>query len=97
MLGAIETGCRSNEENSILSDTELLARFKNQRDEPAFAQFVDRHAAMVLGICHRLLGTGRMPRMHFRRRSLSWRCACGVMSHLRSPQIGSMSWQDGPR
>jgi len=56
MLGAIETGCRSNEENSILSDTELLARFKNQRDEPAFAQFVDRHAAMVLGICHRLLG-----------------------------------------
>jgi len=56
MLGAIETGCRSNEENSILSDTELLARFKNQRDEPAFAQFVDRHAAMVLAICRRLLG-----------------------------------------
>lgn len=44
------------EEINIHSDAELLARFKKDRDEPAFAEFVDRHAAMVMGTCRRLLG-----------------------------------------
>ena len=34
-------------------DRALLARFAEERDEPAFAQLVRRHGAMVLGVCRR--------------------------------------------
>jgi len=42
-----------------LSDAELLERFVAGRDEDAeaaFAALVDRHGAMVLGVCRRVLG-----------------------------------------
>lgn len=55
MPNAGQTLARCEKESSIPSDAELLARFKKDRDEPAFAEFVDRHAAMVMGICRRLL------------------------------------------
>jgi hypothetical protein len=38
-----------------LSDCALLDRFIAERDEAAFAGLVERHAAMVLGICRRAL------------------------------------------
>src|SRR5919199_1771899 len=39
-----------------LSDAELLERFRSGREEAAFALLVQRHGAMVLGVCRRLLG-----------------------------------------
>ncbi len=42
-----------------LSDTELLQQFVAGADESAeaaFAALVDRHGAMVLGVCRRVLG-----------------------------------------
>jgi DNA-directed RNA polymerase specialized sigma24 family protein len=38
------------------SDTTLLARWLEQRDEDASAQLVARHGPMVLGVCRRVLG-----------------------------------------
>jgi RNA polymerase sigma factor (sigma-70 family) len=38
-----------------LSDADLLERFRSERDESAFAVLVERHGAMVLGICRRVL------------------------------------------
>ncbi len=36
-------------------DRELAARFAGANDEGAFAELVDRHGAMVMGVCRRLL------------------------------------------
>jgi RNA polymerase sigma factor (sigma-70 family) len=38
-----------------LSDRQLLHRFARQHDENAFAVLVRRHAALVLGVCQRIL------------------------------------------
>jgi RNA polymerase sigma factor (sigma-70 family) len=38
------------------SDAVLLARWREQRDEAAFAELVARHGPMVLGVCRRVLG-----------------------------------------
>lgn len=37
------------------SDGQLLERFAAQREESAFAQLVERHGPMVLGVCRRVL------------------------------------------
>jgi RNA polymerase sigma factor (sigma-70 family) len=37
------------------SDGELLARFARSRDEEAFARLMERHGAMVLAVCRRVL------------------------------------------
>src|SRR6516162_8072841 len=39
-----------------LSDAALLSRFTKNRDESAFAALVDRHGALVLHVCQRVLG-----------------------------------------
>src|SRR5262249_6803643 len=39
-----------------LTDRELLGRFADHGDEPAFAELVRRHGPMALGVCRRLLG-----------------------------------------
>src|SRR5262245_3134576 len=36
-------------------DAELLTRFRQSRDEAAFAQLAERHGPMVLGVCRRML------------------------------------------
>ncbi|HEY7156775.1 MAG TPA: sigma factor, partial [Gemmataceae bacterium] len=38
------------------SDAILLARWRERRDEDAFAEMVARHGPMVLGVCRRVLG-----------------------------------------
>ncbi|HWG44724.1 MAG TPA: sigma-70 family RNA polymerase sigma factor, partial [Gemmataceae bacterium] len=38
------------------SDAALLTRWRDQRDEAAFAALVTRHGPMVLGVCRRVLG-----------------------------------------
>lgn len=38
------------------TDAELLQRFVRERDESAFADLMDRHGPMVLGVCRRMLG-----------------------------------------
>jgi RNA polymerase sigma factor (sigma-70 family) len=38
-----------------LTDAQLLERFADGRDEPAFAALMVRHGPMVLGVCRRLL------------------------------------------
>src|SRR5271165_6929871 len=48
--------CRRYQSADALGDGELLQRFHRDRDETAFAVLVDRHAALVLGVCHRVLG-----------------------------------------
>jgi RNA polymerase sigma factor (sigma-70 family) len=42
---------------AALSDGELLGRYAEAGDQAAFAAVVDRHAAMVLGVCRRLLSS----------------------------------------
>src|SRR4051812_34953982 len=42
-------------EADALTDRELLRRFVERRDEPAFAALVRRHGPMVLGVCRRIL------------------------------------------
>ena len=37
------------------SDAQLLRRYSESRDEPAFTELVRRHGPMVLGVCRRLL------------------------------------------
>ena len=39
-----------------ISDAVLLSRWRDQRDEAAFAALMARHGPMVLGLCRRLLG-----------------------------------------
>src|SRR5579884_2729851 len=37
-------------------DTSLLERFVARRDEAAFAEVLERHGSLVLGVCRRVLG-----------------------------------------
>jgi RNA polymerase sigma factor (sigma-70 family) len=37
-------------------DADLLARFADRRDEPAFRELVRRHGPLVLGVCRRVAG-----------------------------------------
>jgi RNA polymerase sigma factor (sigma-70 family) len=53
LLGHVRALTAPDEEG--LSDRQLLQRFARQHDEAAFNLLVQRHGAMVLGVCRRLL------------------------------------------
>src|SRR3954451_15799610 len=38
------------------SDADLLARWRDRRDQAAFAELIARHGPMVFGVCRRVLG-----------------------------------------
>jgi RNA polymerase sigma factor (sigma-70 family) len=42
-------------ETAELSDGQLLERFRQRRDETAFAALLERHGPLVLGVCDRIL------------------------------------------
>ena len=43
-------------QQALRSDRELLRRYREFRDEPAVTELITRHAALVRGVCQRLLG-----------------------------------------
>jgi RNA polymerase sigma factor (sigma-70 family) len=45
----------SQRSDTAAEDEELVARFVQSRDEPAFEALVRRHGSMVLGVCRRIL------------------------------------------
>src|SRR5690348_10988724 len=46
-------------DSALLSDGELLERFRTWRDQAAFELLLWRHGPMVLGVCRRLLSGGQ--------------------------------------
>ena len=50
-----------------LEESSLLARFVAERDETAFEAIVDRHGAMVLGVCRRVLDDPATWKTRFKR------------------------------
>lgn len=49
--------CGRDAEAARTGDGQLLAAFIERRDDEAFARLVQRHGAMVLGVCRRVLGS----------------------------------------
>lgn len=56
MHGVMRRLWRSALAEAPMSDGDLLERYLARRDESAFAALVERHGAMVLGVCRRVLG-----------------------------------------
>ena len=55
LVGTLRREVLRREINEI-TDSELLGRFVARRDEVAFEALVQRHGAMVLGVCRRVVG-----------------------------------------
>jgi hypothetical protein len=58
VIGQVLRVLRAHETESQ-TDGQLLTQFLTQRDEAAFTTLVQRHGAMVLGVCRRVLGRSR--------------------------------------
>jgi len=66
-----------------LSDRELLRRFVDRHDEPAFAALVKRHGPMVLSVCQRVLHCGQ-----------DAEDACQATFLVLARKAGSDRWRD---
>jgi DNA-directed RNA polymerase specialized sigma24 family protein len=55
-MGRVVRAAKTNESPSR-TDRELLRCFSHDNDQGAFETLVNRHASMVLGVCHRVLPT----------------------------------------
>jgi RNA polymerase sigma factor (sigma-70 family) len=64
-------------------DATLLVRWREQHDEAAFAELVDRHGPMVLGVCRRVLGDVQHAEDVFQATFLTLARKAG---HLRRPE-----------
>ena len=70
-----------------LTDEQLLDRFVAHRDESgeeAFAELLEHHGPMVLGVCRRVLGNARKARMPSRPHFSCW--------HRPRRSYGASTW-----
>ncbi len=74
------------------TDRHLLGRYANYRDEEAFASFVRRHGALVLGVGRRFFRP-KMPRTYSRRRFLSWPARHPRVAGKNPLRAGFTAWR----
>jgi RNA polymerase sigma factor (sigma-70 family) len=91
---------------SSLSDAQLLQRFTRDRDETAFAALVQRHGALVLGVCRRILHHQQDAEDAFqatfltlarRAGSVRWRESVGGWLHRVAYRIAGRARRDAGR
>jgi RNA polymerase sigma factor (sigma-70 family) len=58
ILQCVRSACAAQDRRD-LTDAELLARFRGQREEAAFAVLLERHGPMVLAVCRRMLANAQ--------------------------------------
>src|SRR5207244_1848046 len=74
-----------------LTDRQLLDRFSSCQDEAAFCALLDRHGAMVLGVCRRVLRQEQDAEDAFQATFLVLACKAASIRHGRA--VGSWLYE----